>query len=104
MSLNTHISSPFVKRNYNSSTCLSHEKTCGEMKEDRGKWRAGKMVPKGATRREGGKEEGGGSREREESGKCTFFFFVVGAHARAIVCLRVLTSKLVLSNGNKTSE
>lgn len=51
--------------------------------------------------REGGR---GGSREREESGKCTFFFFVVGAHARAIVCLRVLTSKLVLSNGNKTSE
>lgn len=50
------------------------------------------------------RRKGRGSREREESGKCTFFFFVVGAHARAIVCLRVLTSKLVLSNGNKTSE
>lgn len=44
------------------------------------------MVPKDVIRREG---RGRGSREREESGKCTFFFFVVGAHARAIVCLRV---------------
>lgn len=51
--------------------------------------------------REGGR--GGQSRKRGKW-KMHFFFFVVGAHARAIVCLRVLTSKLVLSNGNKTSE
>lgn len=74
------------------------------MKKDRGKWRAGKMVPKGATRREGGKEEGEGQSRKRGKWKMHFFFFVVGAHARAIVCLRVLTSKLVLSNGNKTSE
>ena len=46
------------------------------------------MVLKGVTRGEGRK--GRGSREREESGKCTFFL-VVGAHARAIVCLRVIS-------------
>lgn len=53
--------------------------------------------------REGGRGGGGQSRKRGKW-KMHFFFFVVGAHARAIVCLRVLTSKLVLSNGNKTSE
>lgn len=51
--------------------------------------------------REGGR---GGAVEKERKVENALFFFVVGAHARAIVCLRVLTSKLVLSNGNKTSE
>lgn len=86
MSLNTHISSPFVKRNYNSSTCLSHEKTCGEMK-DRGKRRAGKMVPKGATRREGGKEEGEGQSRKRGKWKMHFFFSLSLVHMRAQLCV-----------------
>lgn len=51
-----------------------------------------------------GREGGGGQSRKRGKWKMHFFFFVVGAHARAIMCLRVLTSKFVLSNGNKTSE
>ncbi|KYQ47359.1 hypothetical protein ALC60_13616, partial [Trachymyrmex zeteki] len=61
-------SSPFVKRNYNSSTCLSHEKTQEE--------------------REGRR---GGAVEKERKVENALFFLVVGAHARAIVCLRVIS-------------
>lgn len=58
---NAHVSSPFAKRNYISSTCLSHEKTLKEMKEK--VWRlGGKMMARDATRE---KERGEGSRERE---------------------------------------
>lgn len=60
------------------------------------------MVLKGVTRGEGRK--GRGSREREESGKCTFFSCRWCTCARNCVSSRYLTSKLVLSNGNKTSE
>jgi len=69
------------------------------MKEGRGETRR-ETVAKDATRGEG--RGGGQSRKR---GKWKMhFFFVVGAHARAIVSSRYLTSILVLSNGNKTSE
>ncbi|KYM99316.1 hypothetical protein ALC62_09958, partial [Cyphomyrmex costatus] len=71
-----------------------------EMKEDRWRRRRGGGGRKGdgaegRDKRSGegtkeGRKGGGGSREREESGKCTFFL-VVGAHARAIVYLRVIS-------------
>jgi hypothetical protein len=61
LSPNAHVSSLFAKRNYNSSTCLSHEKTFEEMKEK--VWRlGGKMRDgEGCNKRKGK----GGSRERE---------------------------------------
>lgn len=45
------------------------------------------MVPKDATRGEG---RGAVEKERKME-NALFFFFVVGAHARAIVCLRVIS-------------
>jgi hypothetical protein len=89
LSLNTHISSPFVKRNYSSSTCLSHEKTSEETKEDEGVARGGRRWCRRTRQKE--KEGGGGSRERGKWKMHFFFFFVIGAHARAIVCLRVIS-------------
>ncbi|KYN40416.1 hypothetical protein ALC56_05361, partial [Trachymyrmex septentrionalis] len=61
-------SSPFVKRNYNSSTCHSYEKTSQEERGGRG-----------------------GAVEKERKVENALFFLVVGAHARAIVCLRVIS-------------
>jgi len=55
------------------------------------------------TRQEERKRRGRGSREREESGKCTFLNRWCTC-ARNCVSSRYLTSKIVLSNGNKTCE
>jgi len=60
------------------------------MKEDRRRRREEEEKDDGAERRDKRRRKGRGSREREENGKCTFFL-VVGAHARAIVCLRVIS-------------
>lgn len=106
-SLNTHVSSPFTKRNYISSTYLFHEKTFGgkggdedeEINERRRKRRGRELRrAKGYGRRERRR----GSREREESGKMHFFCRWCTCARINCVSSRYLTSKnSFLPNGNK---